>query len=315
MRSGLQDLNLLKIFAVVFDEGSISLAAARLGLSQPAVSGAIRRLSEQIGEPLFERAPGGVRPTARAQKLIGPVRDSLHAFGTALGAMDDAPEIETSRAFRVAMFNLIEPVFLPHVVSALQTGAPNVTLNIIPIFAVDPMAGLVNGTLDLVFNTNALDHPDLISTDFPTAKSVCLTRKGWTDRNGPLDEGGFKAAQKVKLSFGNTPPEPKAIASIAPPKANENIVLTLNKGWSIPCAVAAGDLVALVPAGFARVVAGRFGLEIHPAPIDLPRPELYLSWHRRVEDDPLHKRLLGYFRESMEKFAATAPPLPDQLKS
>ena len=71
------DLNLLKVFDVLMDERSVTRAAERLALTQPAVSGMLARLRERFDDPLFVRAQRGVTPTARALELAGPVRQVL----------------------------------------------------------------------------------------------------------------------------------------------------------------------------------------------------------------------------------------------
>ena len=71
------DLNLLLVFDAVFAEGSISRAAARLGLSQPAVSNALTRMRKVTGDRLFVRFPNGMAPTPYAQGIAGPIRQSL----------------------------------------------------------------------------------------------------------------------------------------------------------------------------------------------------------------------------------------------
>ena len=71
------DLNLLVVFDAIYSAGSVSRAAKALGMSQPAVSNALSRLREAIGDPLFTRLPRGIEATARARQLIGPVRQAL----------------------------------------------------------------------------------------------------------------------------------------------------------------------------------------------------------------------------------------------
>src|SRR3546814_9872104 len=71
------DLNLLRVFDTLFELGNVTKAGARLGLTQSAVSHALGRLRQSIGDPLFVRAPGGLQPTARAIEIAPGVRVGL----------------------------------------------------------------------------------------------------------------------------------------------------------------------------------------------------------------------------------------------
>ena len=84
MNLGAADLNLLVLFDALFAEGNVSRAARRVGLSQSAASHALSRLRAQVGDPVFERGPRGMTPTARARELAGPIRDALARLSEAL---------------------------------------------------------------------------------------------------------------------------------------------------------------------------------------------------------------------------------------
>ena len=87
------DLNLLRVFDAVYEEGGVTRAGARLGLTQSAVSHALNRLRYILGDDLFMRGPRGMRPTARAQ-VIGPqVRRALEQLQSALSADDFEPAV------------------------------------------------------------------------------------------------------------------------------------------------------------------------------------------------------------------------------
>src|SRR5450631_1635352 len=95
------DLNLLVIFEAIYATSNISRAADRLGMSQPAVSNALARLRDLIGDPLFVRATQGVEPTIKAREMIRPVRDALGVIGRQLGSGTDINLATYKRLFRI----------------------------------------------------------------------------------------------------------------------------------------------------------------------------------------------------------------------
>ncbi len=308
MKSSSIDLNLLRIFETVFDERNVSRAAERLGLSQPAVSGALARLSKQIGEPLFQRAQGGVIPTPRAQRLIGPVRDALHALRSTVAQGETDKTSATARRFRIGMFGMAEPALLPHVIRTIMDESLDVVLDIVAAVIADPAAELTAGTLDLMFHLRPVDNDEIITQPLRPTPFVCVTRPGWTDSNGPLDAAALAGAFQVQIVVPEALATGEGLSDITRLAPEDHVKFKVTKGWSVPNVVAVSDLVAILPLAFASVCAPRFGLEIHPLPVDVRFPVHHMSWHRRVDNDPLHARLRGMFIDAIERFGPATPP-------
>ena len=113
------DLNLLKTFDALFVTRSASSAAAALGVGQPAVSHALGRLRNVIGDPLFVRTAGRMEPTARAQRLAEPVREALMAAGRALSIEESFDPAQDRRIFSVSASDSLQPVLFSRVLSDL----------------------------------------------------------------------------------------------------------------------------------------------------------------------------------------------------
>src|SRR3954452_5351303 len=122
------DLNLLRVFDAVLHERGVTPAAARLGLTQPAVSHALARLRTLFGDPLFLRTPGGMAATAFARELAGPVRQALALLESALAHGPGFDPATSTRAFRFYMSDLGQVEFLPPLVERVQREAPGVRL-------------------------------------------------------------------------------------------------------------------------------------------------------------------------------------------
>jgi DNA-binding transcriptional LysR family regulator len=102
------DLNLLSIFVMLWETRSVTRASDRLALTQPAVSHALRRLRDAVGDDLFVNAKGGLLPTARAEALIGPVREALEKIGLALQGQEAFVPSLAVRQLNIAAGDLVE---------------------------------------------------------------------------------------------------------------------------------------------------------------------------------------------------------------
>ncbi|MBK9609448.1 MAG: LysR family transcriptional regulator [Betaproteobacteria bacterium] len=112
------DLNLLVVFDAVLGEGSISRAAARLDLSQPAVSNALARLRKATGDRLFVRLGNGVAPTPYAESIAAPIRAALAAIGASLAGRQEFDAATSQRDFAIHITDLGEAYFLPRLLRA-----------------------------------------------------------------------------------------------------------------------------------------------------------------------------------------------------
>ena len=146
--SGL-DLNLLRVFDAVFRHGSVSRASLELGLSQPAASQALTRLRQLLGDPLFERMHGGVRPTPRAERLAIAVRTALATLEVALAEAHAFEPLQADKRFRIHLSDIGEARFLPPLMQALRERAPNVQLETLPLPMAEIADALDRGSLDI----------------------------------------------------------------------------------------------------------------------------------------------------------------------
>src|SRR5882762_10353106 len=143
------DLNLLRVFDAVLRERGVTPAAARLGLTQPAVSNALARLRALLGDGLFVRTAKGMEATPFARELAEPVRQALALLESALAhgpGFDPAP---ATRAFLFYMSDLGQIEFLPPLLEAIQKLAPGVRLEAVSLEVEDIAGALTAGALDL----------------------------------------------------------------------------------------------------------------------------------------------------------------------
>src|SRR5258706_7399905 len=142
------DLNLLRVCDAVVHESGVTPAAARLGLTQPAVSNALARLRKLFGDPLFVRTPTGMDATPFARELAEPVRQALALLESALAHGPGFDPATSTRAFRFYMSDLGQIEFLPPLVERAQRVAPGVRLEAVALGVEDIRDALGGGALD-----------------------------------------------------------------------------------------------------------------------------------------------------------------------
>lgn len=126
------DLNLLRVFVVVAEVGSVTAAAERLYLTQPAVSAALRRLAQAVDAPLFVRQGRGLALTARGRRLLAGARPHLSALIDAALVTERFDPRTSDRTVRLGLADSTEPWLLPRLVRVLGRRAPRMTLVILP---------------------------------------------------------------------------------------------------------------------------------------------------------------------------------------
>lgn len=154
------DLNLLKAFDALMDERSVTRAAARLALTQPAVSAMLSRLREAFDDPLFVRSSRGVVPTARAEALAPTVRRVLLEVAAMLQPLSFDPPTAALTMTVAATDYALRAVVLPWL-GVLRTLAPKVRVSVRPIDDGRLATQLERGEVDLALTTPEAAPPDV----------------------------------------------------------------------------------------------------------------------------------------------------------
>ena len=147
------DLNMLLVFDRLAQEGRVSRVAESLGLSQPAVSNALRRLRDALGDELFVRTPAGMAPTPYAQQLAAPVAAALQGLQGALHVQASFDPARSERCFNLAMTDVGEIYFLPVLMDALAREAPGITLRCLPVADTTLRGQMAAGRVDLALGS------------------------------------------------------------------------------------------------------------------------------------------------------------------
>src|SRR5437868_14832085 len=173
------DLNLVPIVLALYDQRSVSRAAEALGMSQPAVSMALKKMRAVLRDHLFVRVPGGIAPTPRTHALVRTIRPLVTDLCEALRAVDEFCPQASTRAFTFALSDVGEMVFLPRLLEHLRAHAPQAPIKSVSMPPSQLEQGLGSGEIDLALGY----FPDLNENCFFqqrlfTHRFACLMRAG-----------------------------------------------------------------------------------------------------------------------------------------
>jgi DNA-binding transcriptional LysR family regulator len=288
------DLNLLIVFEAIYSAGNISHAANHLAMSQPAVSNALARLRDLIGDPLFVRANRGVEPTSKARQMIGPVRDALALIKRQFDGGDQIDLATFNRRFRVLMIDTLEPLLVPPILKLIIEKAPGISIESVSGYRVDFVNEILMGTLDLAFYVFPVNAPDIVTVPICPVDVVIIARRGHPRIGKTLDLETLKSLKQVTLI-----PEMRALTHVdkdmVAHQVPRNVVYMVNRLWSMPPIVERSDLIGILPRRFVEEVSGNFDIVSYEAPVKLSEQYLYMLWHAKNEHDPGHK----WLREQM----------------
>lgn len=292
------DLNLLVIFEAIYATGSSSRAAERLSMSQPAVSNALGRLRDLIGDPLFVREPRGLKPTNKSHEIIRPVREALSVIDRQLASGDTIDLATYKRLFRIVIADPLEPIMMPSIVRTITSHAPGVEIECIQAtarFAED----VRDGSIDLACFAFPVDTSDIVVKSLGPIDLVVVSRRDHPEIVKPLDVETFHRLPQVALGRelrGLTGVDKNLVAK----GTARRTPYMAAKIWSMPPMIQRTDLIGLLPRRFAQEVADNFKLEIHEVPIELPEQYVYMIWHVNSEQDPGHKWLRDSMMQSFQ---------------
>lgn len=297
------DLNLLRVFDATMAEGSLTRAAATLAMTQPAVSHALKRLREQLGEELFERVAHGVRPTARAEALWPAVRDALAALRQAVVPGDFDPARDEVQ-FHLAMADSTASHLAPPLVQAIESSQARVNLRVLPLTTRDPTRLVDSGEADLAVGffpalitrlvaqgeAAHLRHERLYDTRY-----VCVMRRDHPLAAAPLTLEQFLAAHHLLVSFSGRPHGlvDQALAALG---LKRRIVLTVNQFATAGRVVLGSGLLTVLPESFLGATGVAAQLAVREIPLALDPVHVEMVWHLRRDADAAHRWLRRQLR-------------------
>jgi DNA-binding transcriptional LysR family regulator len=279
------DLNLLKTFLAIWDLRSLTAAADRLHLSQPAVSHALRRLREIFDDPLFVRTSVDMTPTEAAMRLHGPIDQALGLIHDALQKHSRFDPSVATRTFHLAMSDMSEQHLLPMLMEELAYGAPSVSIEVRQVSIADLSAAMRSGEVDIAFGFLPGLSEECVSSTLLADEFICMLRVGHPFGAGELTVADLKALRYV---YAETNTTGHNIAEEALHKAGvrRDVALKLPHCTVAARVVAGTDLALILPRMVAEAMNRDQLFKLLRLPIEMPPITVGVYTHSRFASDP-----------------------------
>jgi DNA-binding transcriptional LysR family regulator len=292
------DLNLLKVFDVVMAERNLTRAAQLLSITQPAVSNALRRLRDALGDELLVRKGRTLEPTTRAQELWPAVRDTLQRLQNALAPNVFDPAT-ASTTFVLTMADATAAELMPPLVELITVQAHEVSLRVVPLTTRDPRRLLDEGHADLAIGNFPAVMSDLTARAQAgeavsflhhrlfEGEYVCVMRKGHPLAKGPLTLKRYCDARHMLVSFSGRAYGfiDQALSAMG---RSRRVVLTVNQFFTAGKIVSHSDLLTVLPRHFVNVTGFADQLVLRELPFAPPAVQVDALWHQRQDTSSAH---------------------------
>ncbi|HHB1425245.1 TPA: LysR family transcriptional regulator [Serratia odorifera] len=293
------DLNLLTVLLVLYREGSVSRAAQKLFLGQPAVSGALARLRVMFDDPLFVRSANGMDPTPRAHALVRELTPLMENMQQVLFRQPQFSPASSQHSFRLGITDWVESWLMPPLFELLHQHAPGITLNVV---ATDPFQdgdALEQDRIDLAISVadgaaQGLRRQVLAVMGYKTFWHPAQ----WQPRL-PLTLEAYTRGEHLLVSYrgANSSIIDRQLALLG---HRRRVRYTTPHFATLPLMLQRTPTFATVPDGLEPSWRQHFGLCASELPLEIAKFEVAMLWHRRREQEPA----LQWLRSSLAQLLA-----------
>ena len=281
------DLNLLVTLEALLLEQNVTKAAARLHLSQPAVSAQLSRLRDLFADPLLIPGQRGMTPTAKAIDLLEPLRKSLNQVRAALTTHQCFDPASAQLTVAIACTDYLQGVVLKRLMVELRQQAPGLRVAAYSLEPAQLEARLASGDLDLALMTPDIAAPALYYRHLFDEDYVLIGRRNHPQLRDGMTLAGYAGLEHVIVSLQGgsfVTPTDQALAALG---HSRNVVLSAASFLFVPDMIAASDFVALVPR---RLVQDRKAqLKLVDFPLPAEGFAVGMVWHERNHAHPAQR--------------------------
>ena len=291
---------LLRSFAALMAQRSVSRAADTLNTSQPAVSKALARLRDLFEDPLLIRAHGRMVPTDRALELDDPVRRILADLATVIESPRSVDPQTARITFRLTAPETVEHLILPRLIAHLEKTAPGVRVEARHPSRDQALRWLETGEID--FRLGWLERPPqaLHSAILYRDRLVCLARKDHPEIDGRISLEQYLSLPHARLEVAPHGMSGRAIdRAVAKLGHKLRISLVVQNYGTVLHTVARSNLIATVSERMIKSSAPHLGLQVLDPPLRLPETRINMFWHQRTHKDSRHR----WFRQQISAIA------------
>ncbi|MDQ0315063.1 LysR family transcriptional regulator [Amorphus orientalis] len=307
------DLNLLKVFDALMRERSATRAGRLVGMSQPAVSNALHRMRNILGDELFVRRGSEMVPTPRAEAMSVQVSEALARIDQAIAGDATFDPHSAERLFTLYGADFFSSLLMPPLMRRVSAAAPNIALRFLESATGEVERLLRDNVIDLALERE-LPVPDWISRQpILISRFVVLAARG----NRHLEEAGVRPGEPIPLGLFCALPQ--ALRSVdgsmigmvddalARLGRTRRVMLALPHFHSVAVAVAESELIAALPNQTAEVAAGTLAVDTYLPPIEIRPQNLHMYWHRRDDHSPAHCWLRMRILDAVDTLRSDGP--------
>jgi DNA-binding transcriptional LysR family regulator len=286
------DLTLLLVFLGLVRHRKAADVATELGLTQSAISQAVKRLRDIFEDDLFLRRPHGMEPTATALALEDPIRRAVEELRGALGAARAFDPMQAEGVVRIAALDAEQAVLIPPLAARLRQAAPGLRMSVLPLGRADAVEALAEGRADLALGF-IWDLPDTVLSERLYEESFLVTGLPQSLPDAPsIGLDAYCAADHVLISPAG---DLRGVVDDRLAAMGRHRTITLGLPAFLPAlaAVASSGALLTLPARLAQRLAPGFGLVTATPPLEVRRFPVSVFWHRRNSADPRTAWLRG----------------------
>jgi DNA-binding transcriptional LysR family regulator len=298
------DLNLFLVFQAIYATRSVTLAGDRLGMTQSAVSNALKRMRERFNDALFVRSADGMVPTPVAERLIAPIEEGIACL---VQAVDQGRTFEpetSSRIFRIAVNDIGQLVMMPELLSVARSVAPGVRFETVDVSMADARQRMLHGQIDIALGSWEPMGPSFYQQRlFDETFVVLMSKASPLGTRERIELEDYLAAEHIAYRpQGTTDSQLQQTLDRAGALDRRRVVLTAAHSLGLTSIVATSGLLLTAPARLAKaMVATRADLRSVDAPFEVRPFEIRQQWHERFHQDSgnrwLRELIFGLFHE------------------
>jgi DNA-binding transcriptional LysR family regulator len=287
------DGRLLRMFLMVYEEGSVTKAAARLDVTQSAVSHGLEKLREIVADPLFVRAGRGITATHFAEEMVEDVRTLLRELRSLSEQKGFELEAVTGQ-FTIAANDIFWSLLLADIFHEMENITPNLDLRIIQV-GVEGGALLRDEQCDLVITPVIPEGSEFKQQKIFADEFVCFYDASVTTAPKTLDD--YLSRRHARIVFSSVETNP--IDQILAAQGHHRRVALQVSGFSGLAGLMKGtDLIAVLPSKIKKSIMGDF--KTAPSPVPIGRLDFFQIWHSRDDDRPLHQWMRKLLRQTAQ---------------
>lgn len=277
------DLNLLVVLDALLRERSVSRAAERLSLTQPAISNALNRLRSQLDDEVMIRTAHGMQPTALAKSLEEPIRRALRQIESSLNANLAFEPAQAETRFTLALTDYVELMLMPALAAHLESVAPQITIKVVDLGREFPLQALESGEVDLAVG-RFTELPARASHRRWLEEDLVILADQSTELPDPIDVDAFTRLRHLWVSGAQTK---GMVDSWLESEGLSRVLSYVTPNYMMaPHLVAATGMAVVLPRRFALKYQRLLKLQVRELPMALGSFALDIAWAGLRDKDP-----------------------------